>query len=298
MAFNIKDWLKTDMQMSDEDVALVAGKLEPKAALIEGGILRQQDYSAKMNEVTKLQGDIEAKDRRLTDEMAEWGSLTAAEKAQNTALRTSIEALESDKLKLTQRLTRVASEAGIDPKSVLADIEAEPVPKPAAAAAPIDTSKFATLETMNGVAAMALEMPAVLHELAEDHRELFGARLNTTAIMAEIKQRAATRGNQKSLDPRAVWEELNNVPAKREAVAKVKYDTEITAAVERGRQTAITEMSVPGNHTPVGRSSPVLVQAGGHKSAVQRPQPGQGVQSAVAAFSSGKYRQGASTKTA
>lgn len=297
MAFDIKNWLKTDLQMSDEDIALVETKLAPKAQIIESAVLRQQDYSAKMADVQRLQGEIRAKDDRLTAEATEWASLTAAEKATNEPLRRSIEALEVQKLQLTQRLTSVATQAGIDPKTALEGLETEPVTKPAPAPAPaVDTSKFVDREAFNGIAAMALELPALLSEIADEHRELVGARLDQRAIVREIQSRAATRGNVKSLDPRQVWEEMHEIPAKRAARETERYNAAISAAKEEGRMAALTEASIPGA-TPVGRHSPVLVRPG-HESVLKRPQPGVGLQGAVSAFTSGKYRNGAPAKTA
>lgn len=297
MAFDIKKWLKDDLQMSDEDVVLVAGKLEPKAPIIEGGYLRQADYSAKQNELAAAQAALNQKNQQLDAEAAEWATMTSAERAANGELRKSIEKLEQQKLQLTQRVTRVATEAGVDPAKALEGLEAEVVTKPAAPVTTTmpDMTGYVTREQYAGLAATAVRLPSMLLTMSREHKQLTGADLDTDAIVAEIETRANTKGNQKSLDPRQVWNEMHQIDAKREAKRVADHDAEINAAVERGRTEALSSISVPTGHTPTGRHAPVLTA--GRESVLKRPQPGSSVSGAVAAFQSGKYRTGAA-KTA
>jgi hypothetical protein len=106
-----------------------------------------------------------------------------------------------------------------------------------------------------------------------------------------LQTRASTKGNQKSLDPRVIWEELHKVPEVRTEHAKKEHDAEIAAAEQRGREAALSESVLPGSHTAPGTHAPIF----GNKtreSALKRPQPGETVRNAAAAFRTGKYRQG------
>ena len=297
MAFDIKKWLKDDLQMSDDDVALVETKLASKAAIIESGYLAQGDYSRKMNELGTAQTALTAKNAQLDAEALEWANMTAAEKKANGDLKASIDKLEQEKLQLTQRVKRVATDAGLDPAKALEGLETEAVVvKPPVVTSTIDESKFVTREMYNGLAATAIRLPSLLMTMAREHKALTGEDLNTDAIVAEIEARANTRGNQKSLDPRQVWEDTHQISAKREAKRVADHNTEIAAAVERGRTEALSEVQLPTGGSVSGRHAPVLVS--GRESILKRPQPGSSIAGAVAAFQSGKYRGDGQKKSA
>jgi hypothetical protein len=289
-AFDLKTWL-TEIGIGGDDLSLIETKLAPAAGKIQSGYLAQADYSRKMDEVAKLQRDIEAKDQRLAAEAAEWAGMTATEQAANKTLKASIDKLEGQKLALTQRLRATAEGAGIDPTPLLADLDAAPVTKsnePAASA--VDLSKYVTGEQHAALAGMAVRLPAQLMAIAREHRALTGEDVNEEAIIQEIETRARTRGNQKSLNPREVWEEMHGIPAKRAEKQEAGIQARIDAAKEEGRMEAISQAALPGG-SPRGRVAPVFTRAGHGESKLQRPQPGQGISSAVSAFESGKYRQ-------
>ncbi len=84
MAFDVKKWLKEDMGFSDAEMTpeLIA-LMEPRAPKIEQGYKRQSDYSRSMDELTASRTELAAANERLQQEMVEWGSLTATEKATN-----------------------------------------------------------------------------------------------------------------------------------------------------------------------------------------------------------------------
>lgn len=292
--FALKDWL-TDLGLAGDDLALVETKLTPVAPKIGEGVLRQQDYSAKMNELNTARTELQAANDRLSAEAAEWATLTAAEKQAAQGQRAALEAAQTKVAALTNRVKTIAANAGIAEADALQGIDtvAPPTTPPTTSNQPPADERFDAFgRQLNGIAAMAVTLPAELQMIAEDHRDLTGERLDTRAIAAEIHKRAGTRGNQKSLDPRVVWEELHDVPAKRAAKDKERVEGLVAAAREEGRTQGLSEAALPTGSREA-RHSPVLVQAANSQSRIQRPQPQTAVSGAVAAFQSGKYRQGA-----
>lgn len=298
MAFDIRKFLTEDLQLTAEQLAVVEPVLAPKATVLESGYLRQQDYSAKMNEVGTLQQQLAAKDAQLTAEATEWAQLSASEKQQATDLRASLNRTQQEALALKQRIELIATEAGLDPAKALEGLTVTPTKTTATTDTPppFDPSKFVSVEQYQGAVAMALNLPAELMAIADEHFALTGERLDTRKIVAEIDARAKTPRNQKALDPRSVWEEQHGIGAKREAKTKAEYDAAIQAAEERGALAARTEMATPTPGAP-GRHSVVLTRAVPAQSALKRSQPGEAHNTAVAAFTSGKYRTGAPAKS-
>lgn len=295
--FEIKSWL-AELGIQGDDLALMETKLSPHAAKIGEGVMRQADYSRAMNDVQALQTELTTKNARLDAEAAEWGQLTAAERAANTELRQQMEQTRNEAAVLRNRITTVAAEHGLDAAKLLEGVPAgaAPAAPTAPAGAPaVDTTKFVSIESHQGLAAMALRLPAQLAKIAREHRALTSTDVDETAIIAEIERRATTRGNTKSLDPQQVWEEMHDIPAKRAAAAQADLDSKLAAAREEGRQAGLSAASLPtgGGRQPqhaialtTGRG---LGQGG--SSILQRPQPGSSVAGAVSAFDSGKYRQ-------
>jgi len=294
MAFDIKKWLVEDLGLSGDALAAVETALAPKADVIGGGFLRQSDYSTKMNELTAAKGNYAAMEQRLNAEMAEWSQLTAAQKAEATAQRTALEATQAEALKLRQKLQAVATDAGLDATKILAEVTTAPATttKEPPVTQPFDTSKFVGVDQLQAVGAMALSLPAELLAIAEDHKDLFGARMDPRAIITELQARANTKGNQKSLDPRVIWEELHGVPAKRAEVETQRFNTAIAEAEARGAATARSEAALPIGG-PAGKHAVVFQHAKSPTGAsiLQRPGAGPGHDSAVTAFTSGKYRK-------
>lgn len=290
MAFDIPKWLKEDMAFSDEEIATLAPKFAAKAEVLEKGQLRLQDYSRHMTGLQKSQADLAAANERLNAEMAEWATLTAAEKQQATALRGDLEKSQAEILKLTQTINRVAADAGLDPAKILAGANVTPVePKPVVQ--PFDTSKFVDRDQFGSVANALLMAGPELMAIQHEHQQLTGEWLDTRAIVKELQARASQKGNQKPLDVRAIWEETHAVPEKRTAVEKKKFDDAIASAEQRGRDAALSEATIPGQ-TPSGRGHGPLTRnlhLESHKPVAPRPQP-TGMSPAMLALRTGKYR--------
>jgi hypothetical protein len=291
-----KKWLMEDLGFSEAEATELLPKFDSRMDKVNEGYSRQSDYDRMMNEgkaeLTKAQKDLSDANERLNAEIAEWARTQAEGGTITAKMQKDLDAAKLDAFKLQQTLTRVATEAGLDPAKVMEGVVAIEAPKSAAAAAP-DLSGYLKTDDyraeIGSVATAALRMPAMLAKIAREHKALTGQDIDETQIVAEIETRARTKGNQKSLDPIQVWEELHNVPTLREKAAEKKFNEAIAAAEQRGREAAFSEQ-VPGAHTPTLRHAPIF---GGQerKSVLQRPQPGGTVNAAAAALRSGKYRE-------
>ena len=285
MALDAKKWLVEELGFSEAEAAELAPKFnEERAKKLEGGYLRQSDYSKKMNEVGKAQKDYEAANERLNGEMAEWASLTASEKANATKLRSDLEKAQQDVLKYQQVVTRVATEAGLDPAKVMEGVTVV-VPPKKEDPPQVDLSGYLKAEAADSLANLALSWPVEYAELSEEHKALTGQKLNGKLILDEIQKRARTKGNTKSLNPRQVWEELNDAPTLRAKAEETRINGLIAEAEKRGAEAARSEAAIPGQ-TPPGKHAPVF----GKPSVLNRPQPGARLTGALAALREGKYR--------
>lgn len=287
MAFDVAKWLREDFGFSEEDAASLEGKFGPKADVLEKGYLRQSDYSRQMNVLTKAQTDLKAQSDQLNKDIAEWGELTAAEKHDATELRNRIEKAEAEKFQLQQRITRLAEEAGRDPKELLGDVE--PVkPKEAPAFDPADVNR-----RIAGATQWSMRVTAALPRIMREHRELTGQELDTEAFIASMEADLNSGKAQRDpslLDPVKRWEAQFEIGQKRDAKRTADIDQRVAAAREEGMAAARSEAALPNAGT-VGRSessSTVFRTLG--QSKLSRPAPGDKFAGARAAISGGKYR--------
>lgn len=291
--FDAKQFLG-ELGFSQTEVDELAPKFQgDRAEKLKGAVLRQQDYSRQMNEaqatLAAKQAEIAETEQRLAAEAAEWASLTAAEKAASQALRTQHEQTQRELLRHQQAFTRIAQEAGVDPKTYLGDPTPTPPPAPEPTTPALDTSKFASADAVAQLARLSLQIPAQITALAIEHRRLTGQDLDPTALVAELEKRASTRGNQKPLDLRTIWEEQHNIGQVRADAEAARIKKLEDDAFARGREAAMSEAALPPGAQPTGKHA--IVFNPNRTSAVQRPQPGQGLQAAVTALATGKYRQ-------
>lgn len=286
----LKTALKADAEFTDEQLA---GLNKKQLESLANGYMRQTDYDRQMNdgkaELEKSRGDLATANERLNAEMAEWATLTAAEKSTATKQRADLEKAQGDVLRLRQTMERIGTDNGVD---VTKYLDGAP-PPPKKEDSLVDLTGYAKSDDLNrsvqSLADMMLTLTPDLLQLSVEHQQLFGKPLDTRDIVKEIRSRAATKGNQKPLDPRAIWEEQHKVPEARTTADKKKYDDAIAQAEARGREAALSESVIPGQTTHPGRHS--IVFGGERKSAVQRPQPGETVARAAAALRTGKYRE-------
>ena len=292
----LKTVLKQDAEFTDEQLA---GLNKKQLEALASGYMRQSDYDRAMNEgkaeLAKAQGELDAANGRLNAEMAEWATLTAAEKQNATKQRQDLERAQADVLRLRQTVERVGQETGVDVSKYL---EGQPAPVKQPEPASVDLTGYAKLDQLQAanaqLAEMMLSFTPELMQLSIEHQALYGQPLDARDIVKELRSRATTKGNQKPTDPRAIWEELHKVPEKRAEVEKKRFDDAIAQAEARGREAAMSEAHIPGQTTSPGRHS--IIFGGERKSALQRPQPGETVAKAAAALRTHKYAQPGQTK--
>lgn len=295
MALDAKKWLMEELGFSAEEADALSpkftaerlGKIETSVGLLSANAAAQREIEANRAELQRAND-------QLSREMAEWATLTQSEKNQATELQSALEASRVRATQLETRLTNLATQHGVDPKSLLEGTTVVPevtVKKPTST----DEPRYVPMDAFSTVANFNLDLAGALTYIAQEHQELTGKRLDTREIVSEIKARSQKQGA--TVDPIAIWEEKYGIPkirTDRETAARAE---EIRLAEERGAQRARTEIEMPGP-TPPGRHSVVFGrrdQAGTvtqpRTSVLSRPQPQTTVQNAVAALRSGKYRQ-------
>ena len=287
MAFDTKQWL-TDLGFTEAEIGELAPKFETRADSLEKNQLRQADFSRAQDALKKQQEEVATLKAQEEQYINEWATLTATEKATGQRLRVEKEQAEARALALTQRLTRMAEEAGLDPKKALEGIDHPPPKKEDPP--PIDTSQFVRGDQLGTISSYLFGLIAELPMLAQEHFDLTGERLDTRALRAKIEEQSKQKGA--NLDPRALWESTYNIPEKRATKAKQEREAELAAAEKRGYDKARTEQALPVPPS-TGMNSPLLRTVDGQprESILKRPQPEQGVRKAAEAIASGKYRE-------
>lgn len=289
------EWLVKDLGVTEEVAKTLLPTLEPALPKIEASLLRQSDYSRNMNDLKALQTKHQEAETRLNEEIAAWSTMTAADKAKEPALQNALHAAQADVLKLTQAIESLAAATGQDAKAIL-DGAKVVIPKKSDEPPPVDLTGYVKADdlqsTITALTNMQFKLAPQLMKIAAEHQKLTGEELDVEAVTAEILTRASTKGNQKSLDARTVWEEMHGIPAKREAKTKEKYDADIAAAVERGRTEALSQQ-IPGATPPQGKHSIVFTKPDGtpRTSVLERTAPQSTALAAASALRSGRYRQ-------
>lgn len=296
MALDVKKWLMEDMGFSAEEAEKMAPSFAgDRATKLEAGYVAGNDraaIAAARQEVQTLQTNLKAQEDKLNRDILDWAQLSDAEKAKATDLQARLDKAELDVVAARQALTKVAEQAGIDPKTVLPN--SEPPKREEPKVNQIDTSKFVDRESHSTLTAYLAEMAATLPFIAQEHFDLTGKRLDTREIYAEIKTRAGKK--DAVMDPVKIWEEKYGIPKIREDKAAEARAEEIRQAEARGEERARTNFSIPGadmgsrSHRP----SPILHPGHARQSVLSRPKGNDAALRGVAALRTGKYATKAS----
>ena len=291
---DVKKWLMDEMGLSDEDATATAAKIKAEnATKLETTIGTHASNLAAQAEIQKTQTALKKANDDLEAEMAEWATLSVKEKAEATELRTSLEAARVRATQLETRLTTLATQHGVDPKSLLEGATIVPEPK----AKPVDPgepdARYVPRDQFNSALEFNLDLPANLQYIRDEHFTLTGKHLDTREIVAKIKANARVKGAP--VDPIAIWEEQYKIPTLRTEKAQKDQEALIAAAEARGEERARSAQALPNAAAP-GRHAVVFGQRNAEgtvqprTSALKRPQPGGTLSAAVSAIRSGKYR--------
>jgi hypothetical protein len=281
---DLERWLIDDLGYTAEEAKELAAKLAAKADKISGQITETKTLK-------KLQADLDANNEKLNADLAEFASLSAAEQSKATKLQADIEAAQTKAFQLEQRLTRVAEEYGLDPKTLLVG---EPTPEPKKKEpAPVDLKPLS--DQIAGSVAYTdywADVYAELPLIADEHFKLTGERFDQRAFVAGIK--ADLKANKtENLNPQKRWETQFQIQEKRAAASKKEYDAAIASAREEGRLAALSEGALPqngqtGKHAPIFRS-PDIGKGSKLPEGQRRPQPSGRLSGAIAALAQRKY---------
>lgn len=292
MALDLAKYLESEIGLKGDDLAGVLAKLAPHADKFEKSFSMQSDYSREMDRLAKMKTELDTKNEQLTADIAEFATLAANDTEGRTDLQNRIDAAEEKAFRLTQKISRYATENGIDPKTVLGDVEAAPEPKKKEAVA-FDDKQLRTdfNNVVGGVTSYFLDLQAELPQIAAEHKRLTGEEFDQRAFIAGIKKDIAAKKID-NLDPVKRWEAQYQIQEKRISAASAERESALKNAREEGRIAGLSEAALPGGQqTAHGHESPVFKTSNVAKGSVlQRPQPSQRLSGAVSALSTGKYR--------
>lgn len=293
MALDIKKFLG-ELGFTPDKVEEMAPKFESGHVSALEARYADPAKAKKLAELESLEQQLNDRNNQLNLELSEWATLTASEKEAAGKLRADLEASQQEVLRLNQAVTRVATQAGIDPTTVLPKASEAPAPKKESEMPNFNPNDYARASDFQAISNFMLDLPSKLLRASREHHALTGEDLDTDAIVAEVRKLANQKGAD--VDPIKIWERMHDIPAKRKARDDERRTGEIRDAETRGYERARTEQALTPTATP-GKRSPVLVRRNDsgqflpRESALKRPQPETAVRSAAAAFSTGKYRQ-------
>lgn len=196
----------------DRDKAVSAFSVESLGKVLKDGVLRQSDYSRNMDALKKQKDTLETNWKTANDEYVRMQNDLAATQAEKATAATKLKETE-DKL---------AAATQIDPTKVVTPAQ--------------------LASEMAKIAAGQTAYFGDVLEIADEHRELFGSRLNSKKLIQD-----AMAANKTPMD---YWNETYNVLTKREEVAKAKDDERIASIKAEARKEALAEYNDP-NRRPL-----------------------------------------------
>lgn len=274
-------------------VESILGKPERQEKL-KGGVLRQSEFTKKMQALDKQRADAEAalaeKERKVAEDAASLG--TWKQSADDVILKNQ-QAAEAARVKLatmTEKIRTLAERQGVDPKEWLG--EETPPPPPPEKKEAVDTSEFDKRYLARGDADKLLAevksspfIAAEIEDIVDEHRALFGKGLNRKELVTSALK------NKRSL--REEWETAHEVSKRRAELNERTIEERINARVAEERTKILSEHKLPVNRGDDG-GSPILRMGDQLKlDGTDRSRVTQGVSAvdaAIAAHNTGKYR--------
>lgn len=205
----------------------------------------------------RLQSEVLKKDTML-DQTTDWYNKTAQpalQKATRDAIDARAEA-EAAKARL-----KAAQDYGL--ARVLEQEEGTPAKPAAAAAAPggQPDDRYVSAEVFQQTTDRFGEAIATATDLAEDHRDLFGARLPGGVGTLRKEYQDAVRNHRFGGDLRAFWEQKYNVSTKRTEIATKAVEERETRIRADERAKVLSENLNPATRSPISSRSPFVAKA-------------------------------------
>jgi hypothetical protein len=258
---------------------------------IKGSALRQEDYSRNISDLKAAQKLVEdsqkalqQKEADVTRYQAELGTWKAGADQNYTKALEEREKADKKAAAAIAKVRTLAIANGLNEEDVLKDLDVTPT-SPANKEAPFDTSKFLTREEVQRVTQEAALLDANIYDVAERHKELFGARLDTKGLV----ERAIKSG----VGIEALWKQENKVEEKLEQKKEEVLRTKLQAEFDQKETALRSSLSLPiprAGREADPYTSHKLFENPAIKHAAEQENSG-GVSAAVAAFNTGKYTQ-------
>lgn len=264
---DLKQWL-IDNGVKADRVDAILPDLAPATSAIELGVTNTRDHAAQLAAIEATRQELAEANNRVNQELIEISAARNAGEPITAQMRTDLGAANARVAQLETILRTRGQEMGLNVEELIPAARAAEPPAGGDRNAP-DLSGYAKSEDvrrqMQNSARYLLSVPADLMQIAHEHRELTGEYLDTRAIVAEIERRAGDPKNYdgqgnliKPADARAIWEETQGIPAKREAKAAATREAELQAARDEGYNRARTEAAIPGQEPVRGNHAPIF----------------------------------------
>lgn len=293
--FDLKGWLGTLDLSDDERKALepVLSK-EPVSKKIRESVLMRSDYSKHMDALGKQKSELEGQIREKVEKLEQYEQGLVSWKGDSEKVlaknQADLQRLTEQLKKKDAAMLKIAEEYGVD-TSQYVQPDGTPAPTVVPGVSPDVLSKYVDTETFQKAVRDAQSFPDVAAELMDlnaEHMEIFGKPLkgHRTLVAEAIKQKKSLRD---------VWFDQNKVEEKRAELAKTAHDEEIARVRKEVEMQVRSELRVPAQR-PDARQ-PLILSETLKKGPAER-QAGQAsdrsiVESAMAAYSSGKYAENA-----
>lgn len=291
----VEEWLK-ELQLTPEERKVFDPIFEKaeRQEKVKGSVLRQAEFSRKMQALDKQRQDAEAalaeKERVLAEDFA---SLGTWKQTADKALADHQKAAEDARMqvfKQQEKMKALATQYGIDPKELELGTTTPPPepPKPPAAPAPSDLDKlYLTRKDAEALVSEVKANPyiaAELEDIVDEHRTLFGKGINRRELVTNALK------NKRTL--REEWEESQKVPDRRKELQERQIEERINAKVAEERTKILSEHKLPvtrgaDSGSPILGMRDQLKLEGTDRTKLESTSA---VDAAVAAYNTGKYK--------
>jgi hypothetical protein len=250
--FDLKQWIKEIKAKGDlpddqvQQLETILGPDKVKSAL-KDSVSYKQDHTRKTMEAAELRKQAEADKAQLEQErqqLAQWrdGVQSQLDDAYKQYQDSNISAAT-----LKARIQTIASKYGIPEQELLAgELPPDVQPTKGTPVATFDTSKFLTKDDLdkqfNGLKNMDAMIQAELYDISADHQDIFKQPLRGAK---DLVKEAIQTGKP----IRALWEEKNNVQAKRDEVREASIRADERQKAETEIRAKYSEQHVEGQRS-------------------------------------------------